>query len=122
MDRRRAALAALLLFALCTGASIVLSGSRSGLEQGLAPALVQFVGYAFALAGGVLLLTAPSEGNGRTLGGLVLASVAVLVLLDLVVADGPDIGAGAVRLIGLVVIMVATVRLAQGGAVAGRAR
>jgi hypothetical protein len=117
MDRRRTALVLLLLFALCTGVAIVLSGSRSGPEQGLAPSLVQFVGHALALAGAVLLVTAPDEGTAgspRRIGGVVVAAVVVLVLLDLLVADGPNIGAGAVQLVGIVVIMAATIRLALG--------
>ena len=46
----------------------------------------------------------------------------VMLLLDLLVPAGPSIGAGVVRLIGLPVIMVATIRLALGVAAAGRAR
>jgi hypothetical protein len=122
VDRRRTSLVLLLLFVLCSGIAIVVSGSRPGLEQGLAPALVQFVGYACALVAGVLLLSSASEENARRIGGVVLGALAVLVLLDLLVAAGPDIGAGFVRLVGLVVIMVATIRLALGIAAAGRAR
>jgi hypothetical protein len=52
--------------------------------------------------------------------------VVVLALLDAVTlaadSGGANIGAGLVRLIGLVVIMVATVRLALGIAAARRAR
>lgn len=117
MDRRRTALVLLLLFALCSGVAIVLSGSRPGSEQGLAPALVQFAGYALALAAAVLLLASPEEspvGSPRRVGGVVLGSLLVLVVLDLVTADGPDIGAGLVQLLALVVIVVATVRLALG--------
>jgi hypothetical protein len=122
VDRRRTSLVLLLLFVLCSGIAIVVSGSRPGLEQGLAPALVQFVGYACALVAGVLLLSSASEENARRIGGVVLGALAVLVLLDLLVAAGPNIGAGFVRLVGLVVIMVATIRLALGIAAAGRAR
>jgi hypothetical protein len=53
---------------------------------------------------------------------VVLGALAVLVLLDLLAEDGPNIGAGAVRLVGIVVILVATVRLALGTAAAGRPR
>jgi peptidoglycan/LPS O-acetylase OafA/YrhL len=113
MDRRRTSLVLLLLFVLCSGIAIVVSGNRPGTEQGLTPALVQFVGYGFALVAGLLLVSAADEGNGRRLGGVVLGSLAVLVLLDLLVADGPNIGAGFVQLVGLVAIMVATIRLAQ---------
>jgi hypothetical protein len=121
VDRRRTSLVLLLLFVLCSGIAIVVSGSRPELEQGLAPALVQFTGYLFALVAGVLL-TSSWEGSGRRLGGVVLGALAVLVLLDLLVAAGPNIGAGFVRLVGLVVIMVATIRLALGIAAAGSAR
>jgi hypothetical protein len=122
VDRRRTSLVLLLLFVLCTGVSIVVSGSRPGLEQGLAPALAQFVGYGCALVAGALLLSSAPEESARRIGGVVLGALAVLVLLDLLVAAGPNIGAGFVRLVGLVVIMVATVRLALGVAAAGRAR
>ena len=121
MDRRRPSLLLLGLFVLCTGIAIVVSGSRPGLEQGLAPQLVQFLGYACALVAGLLLMSSTSEESGRRIGGVVLGALAVLVLLDLLVAEGPDIGAGFVRLLGLVVIMVATIGLAIGVASAGRA-
>jgi hypothetical protein len=72
------------------------------------------------------LLLAPRpdgpSGADRPIGGTVLGALVVLVLLDLFAASGPDIGAGFVRLVGLVVILVATVRLARGLAAAGRAR
>ena len=122
MDRRRTSLVLLLLFVLCSGIAIVVSGSRPGLEQGLTPSLVQFAGYGCALVAGVLLLSSASEEAARRTGGVVLGALAVLVLLDLLVAAGPNIGAGFVRLVGLVVIMVATIRLAQGIAGARRAR
>jgi hypothetical protein len=125
MDRRRSSLVLLLVFVLCTGVAIVISGSRPGLEQGLAPALVQVVGYACGLVGAVLLISSATEaevGSPRRTGGVVLAALVVLVLLDLLGADGTNIGAGFVRLVLLVVIMVATIRLALGVAAAGRAR
>ena len=125
MDRRRASLVLLLLFVLCTGIAIVVSGSRPGLEPGLAPALVQFVGYACGLVGAVLLLasaTEPDAGAPRRIGGVVLGALVVLVLLDLLGTDGTNIGAGFVRLVALVVIMVATIRLALGVSAAGRTR
>jgi hypothetical protein len=117
MDRRRTSLVLLLLFVLATGIAIVLSGSRPGEEQGLAPAVIQAVGYAFGLAGGVLALSSTAEGAAgepRRIGGVVLAALAVLVVLDLVSSGGPDIGLGLVRLVALVAIMVATIRLALG--------
>jgi hypothetical protein len=122
VDRRRTSLVFLLLFVSCSGIAIVVSGSRPGLEQGLTPSLVQFAGYGCALVGGVLLLSSAPEESARRIGGVVLGALAVLVLLDLLVAAGPDIGAGFVRLVALVVIMVATIRLALGVAAAGRAR
>ncbi|WP_422678152.1 2-oxo acid dehydrogenase subunit E2 [Blastococcus brunescens] len=112
MDRRPTSLVLLLLFVLCSGIAIVVSGSRPGLEQGIAPALAQFVGYGFALVAGLLLVSSADERSGRRVGGVVLGALAVLVLLDLLAADGPNIGAGFVQLVGLVVMMVATIRLA----------
>jgi hypothetical protein len=122
VDRGGMSLVLLLLFVLCSGVAIVLSGSRPGLEQGLAPALVQFTGYVFGLVAGLLLLSSAVEGSARRIGGVVLAALGVLVLLDLLVGAGPDIGAGFVRLVALVVVMVAAIRLALGVAAAGRAR
>jgi len=120
MDRRRTSLVLLLLSVLCSGIAIVVIASRPGLEQGLAPALVQFTGHVFALLAGLLLIASRAEGRSRRLGGVVLGALAVLVLLDLLAADGPDIGAGFVRLVGLVAIGVATIRLARGATPAGR--
>ena len=125
MDRRRIALALLLLFVLCIGVATVLSGSRPGLQQGIAPTVAAFVGYLFALAAAVLLLAPSPHGSAvaaRAIGATVLGAVVVLVLLDLLAADGPNIGAGLVQLIGEVMILVATVRLALGVARASRAR
>ena len=73
----------------------------------------------------VLLLAPGAEGQdraSRTLGAMVLGAVVLLVLLDVFAADGPNIGAGFVQLIGEVVILVATVRLALGVARGSRAR
>lgn len=120
MDRRRTSLVLLLLFVLCTGVAIVVSGGRPASEPGLAPALVQAVGYGCALVAGLLLVS--SAGDARRLGWVVLGTLAMLVVLDLLAGGGPNIGAGLVRLVGLVVIMVATVRVALGVAAAGRAR
>ena len=49
MDRRRAALYALVAFAVATAVAIVISGSRPAGEQGAAPLVVQGVGYVFAV-------------------------------------------------------------------------
>jgi hypothetical protein len=126
MDRRRASLVLLLLFVACTGVAIVVGGARPALQQGVAPAVVQFAGYLFALVAAGLLLVSPGGGPGSTrrIGAAVLAALLVLVLLDLLVLDDgrPDIGAGGVRVLGLVVTTVATVRLAQRLAAAGRTR
>ena len=126
MDRRRASLVLLLLFVACTGVAIVVGGARPALQQGVAPAVVQFAGYLLALVAAGLLLVSPDEGPGSTrrIGAAVLAALLVLVLLDLLVLDDgrPDIGAGGVRVLGLVVTTVATVRLAQRLPAAGRTR
>ena len=125
MDRRRTALVLLLLFIACIGVAVVVSGSRPGLQQGIAPTVLAFVGYLSALAAAVLLLVPVPEGpdrSSRTIGAMVLGAVVVLVLLDLLVEHGPTIGAGLVQLIGEVVILVATVRLALGIARTSRAR
>jgi drug/metabolite transporter (DMT)-like permease len=123
VDRRRTALVLLLLFVGCLGVAIVLSGSRPGLQQGSAPTVAAFLGYLFALVAAVLLIApaAGAQGDTRTLGGVILAALVVLVLLDLFVPQGPDIGAGFVQLICEVVILVATVRLALGVAADRRA-
>jgi peptidoglycan/LPS O-acetylase OafA/YrhL len=124
MDRRRSSLVLLLLFVACTGVAIVVGGSRPGLQQGVAPTVVQFVGYLLALVAGVLLLPRPATGPGedRRIGALVLGGLAVLLAMEVVLQGGTDIGAGAVRLVGLVVVCVATARLARGvaGARPGR--
>ena len=125
MDRRRAALALLMAFILCIGVGVVVSGSRPVAEQGIAPTVAAFVGYLLALGAAVLLLVPGRAGPdrpSRTIGAMVLGAVVVLVLLDLFTGAGPDIGAGLVQLIGELVILAATVRLALGVARAGRAR
>ena len=121
MDRRRASVALLLLFVACTGVAIVISGSRPGLQQGIAPVVAQVAGYLSALTAAGLLLASEST---RAIGATVLGALLVLVLLDLFLLDGAgsDIGGGLVRLAGLVVITVATVRLARGLTTAGPAR
>jgi hypothetical protein len=122
MDRRRASLVLLLAFVVCTGFAIVVSGSRPGLQQGLAPVVVQFAGYVLALAAAVMLLAPRTPGAAdRRNGATVLGALAVLVVLEVVTASGPDIGADAVRLICLVVIGVVTARLVRDDAAAGRA-
>jgi peptidoglycan/LPS O-acetylase OafA/YrhL len=124
MDRRRTSLVLLVLFVACTAIAIVVSGSRPGLQQGVAPTVIQFVGYFFALAAGLLLLR-PEAGSGRddrATAALVLGGLALLVATEVISQGGTDIGAGLLRLFGLIALGIGAVRLAQGVAVARRAR
>ncbi|NEK85992.1 hypothetical protein GCU60_09480 [Blastococcus saxobsidens] len=123
MDRRRPALVALLLFVAFTGAAIVVSGSRPASDEGALPWALQVIGYLCAVAAGVLLLTG-QDAAGRRTGMVVTAAVVVLALLDVLVPDegGANIGAGLVRLVLLVVLAVATVRLSLATAAARRSR
>jgi hypothetical protein len=117
VDRRRLALVALVAFALATVVSIALGGARPASAQGIAPFVVQVVGYVFALVGGLALLrpAGPAIGADRKLGGTVLAAVAVLAVLDVEAfageAAGANIGAGFLRLICLVVVVAVAGRL-----------
>jgi hypothetical protein len=125
--RRCTSLVLLLLFIACTGVAIVVGGSRPWLQQGVAPTVAQFLGYLSALVAAALLLASPGgdPGDARKLGTTVLGALLVLVLLDAFVlgdTGGANIGGGLARVVGLVVIMVATVRLARVVATAGRAR
>jgi peptidoglycan/LPS O-acetylase OafA/YrhL len=123
VDRRRAPLLLLLAFLACTAGSIVVSGSRSGLDQGTAPWLLQIVGYLFALAAGVSLAAHGAGGQRRT-GFVVLAAVVVLALVDAVTwgQQGANIGGGFVRLVVLLVLCAVTARLARDAAAARRPR
>jgi hypothetical protein len=121
MDRRRASLVLLLAFVVCTAIAIVVSGGRPALQPGIAPTVVQVVGYLLAGAAAVLLTAGPT-GAGRRTGAMVLAAVVLLVVLDAVAESGPNIGAGGVRLLLLIVIAVATVRVARDDAAARRVR
>ena len=127
MDRRRAALYALVAFAIATAVAIVISGGRPAGAQGLAPLVAQGVGYACALVAALELL-APAEhpaGADRKLGGALLVAVAALVLLDVVafVDDaGANIGAGFLRLVCLVVIVAVAARLLASTLASGRRR
>ena len=122
MDRRRAALYALVGFAVATAVAIVIGGARPAGEQGVAPLVVQGIGYAFALAAALDLLApaAHPAGADRRLGGVLLAAVAALVLLDVFAAEGPDIGAGFLRLVCLVVIVAVAGRLTATTVASGR--
>ena len=124
MDRRRAALYALVAFAIATAVAIVISGGRPAGAQGLAPLVVQGVGYACALVAALELL-APAEnpaGADRKLGGAILVALTALVLLDVFAAGGPDIGAGFLRLVCLVVIVAVAARLLASTLASGRRR
>jgi hypothetical protein len=127
VDRRRFALFALVAFAVATAVAIVISGSRPATAQGIAPLVVQGVGYGCAILAALDLL-APAvhpAGADRKLGGVVLATVAVLVLLDALAfadAEGANIGAGFLRLVCLVVIVAVAVRLVATTVAAGRRR
>ena len=128
MDRLRLALALLLAFIACTGVAILLSGLRPVGDPGMAPWAVQVVGYLCGLAAAVLLLT-PSgrpDAPDRRIGLLLLPALLALVLLDALTAatdtGGANIGAGFARLVLLVVIAVATVRVARAVAAERRPR
>jgi hypothetical protein len=56
VDRRAVSLVLLLLFVVCTGAAIVVDGSRPASASGLAPAVIQGAGYLLGLVAAVLLL------------------------------------------------------------------
>ena len=122
MDRRRFALYALVAFAVATAAAIVISGSRPGTGQGIAPMVVQAVGYVFALLAALDLLApaAHPAGADRRLGGVILVALTALVLLDVFAAGGPDIGAGFLRLVCLVVIVAVAGRLPATTVASGR--
>jgi hypothetical protein len=114
VGRRSSALVALVGFLALTVVAIGVGGSRPGLQQGTAPTVVQFLGYGCALAGAVLLLIRPGAGGDRRAGGVVLGALAVLVALELAIdGGGANIGAGFLRLVCLVVVVVLTVRLAR---------
>lgn len=117
MDRRRVALVALVAFATATAVAIAISGARPAVAQGIAPFVVQVVGYCFAVVGGLALFlpAGGTVGADRKLGGAILAAVAVLAVLDVEAfagaAAGADIGAGFLRLICLVVVLAVAGRL-----------
>ncbi len=124
MDRRRAALYALIVFALASAVAIVISGSRPAGEQGALPWVVQGVGYVFGLLAAVELLlpAAHPVGADRRLGGVLLVAVAVMVGLDVFGGGGSDIGAGLLRLVCLVVIVAVAARLLTTTLASGRSR
>jgi hypothetical protein len=118
VEGRRPALIALLGFLGLTFAAIMVGGSRPGLQQGVAPTVLQFSGYACALAGAVLLLRAGARGTGAA----VLGALVVLVGLDVALGElaGVNIGGGLVRVLCLGVIVAVTLRLMSPPTEAGR--
>jgi hypothetical protein len=131
VSRRSAAVGSLLAFVACTVLAAGLSGSRPATDQGIAPLVVQGVGYAFVLVAVALLLARVRSADdcpvvarieGRT-GGVLLAALAGLLTLDVLTfpdaGGGANVGAGLVRLVVLVVVVGATARL---GTVAARMR
>ncbi len=94
--------------------------------------MIQASGYLLGLVAAALLL-APDRGSAvplgdpdRRIGGVVLGAFAVLVLGDVVrltaSGDGANIGAGLIRLVFLLLVGVATARLAVRTSAARRAR
>jgi hypothetical protein len=124
VDRRRAALYALAAFAVATAVAIVISGSRPGTGQGIAPIVVQAVGYVCALLAALELLApaAHPAGADRKLGGVILVALAALVAVDVFSEAGPNIGAGFLRTVCLVVIVAVAGRLVATTVPAGRRR
>ncbi len=102
----------LFVFVGCTGASILIGGGRPAGEQGLAPWVVQAVGSLCALAAAGLLWA----DGARRAGGVVGGAVVLLAVLDGVAlvdtGEGANIGAGLLRLVCLLLIGMATARLA----------
>jgi uncharacterized membrane protein len=124
VDRRRAALYALIVFALASAVANTISGSRPAGEQGALPWVVQGVGYVFAVLAAVELLlpAAHPAGADRKLGGVLLVAVAVMVGLDVFGGGGTDIGVGFLRLVCLVVIVAVAARLLTTTLASGRSR
>jgi hypothetical protein len=129
VSRRRTAVVSLLAFVVCTVLAAVLSGERPATGQGIAPLVVQGVGYGFLLVAVALLLApagsatdcpAAARVEGRV-GGVLLGALVLLVFLDVVTYSeaGADVGAALARLVVLVVVVGATARL---GAVPSRSR
>ena len=107
-DRRLPALVALGAFLLLTVIATVLRGAQPAGEAGGLPAVVQYAGYACALVGALLLRTAGERG----LACVLLVALAVLLALDLAIAEGsPNIGGGLARLVALVAVLLVAVGL-----------
>lgn len=112
MDRRLASLALLFGFVLCTGAAILVGAGRPSSAPGVAPAVVQGAGLVCALVAAVLLWVDGAQQAAGVIGG----AVVLLAVLDAVAladtGNGADVGAGLLRLVFLLLIGMATARLA----------
>jgi hypothetical protein len=115
VDRRPAALAALLAFAVATVLATVFDGRLPASEESVAGWILQVLGYVAGIAGGVLLLTTRGL-PGRGAGFVVVGAMLVLVLTDgVALADdggGADVALGGVRLLALLAVGVVALRLA----------
>jgi hypothetical protein len=124
MSRRTAALLCIVLTVGCTAAAIVIGGSRPASDPGAEPAVIQGAGYLFGLLATGLLLwphttqESPAGEFDRVAGGLLAGAVIVLAVLDYSgltdAEDGANIGAGLLRLLGLVTVLVAAALVAAG--------
>lgn len=85
----------LFVFVGCTGAAILIGGGRAAGAQGVAPLVVQAVGSVSGVVGGAVVLVAVLDG---------------IALADS--GGGANIGAGLLRLVCLLLIGMATARLA----------
>ncbi|MGY1771480.1 hypothetical protein [Blastococcus sp. SYSU D00813] len=129
MDRLRVALRLVLVLAACTGAAILLAGTRPASDPGLLPWLVQAAGHLCGLVAGLLVLGSRADGEaaaGARPGALLLPAVLALVLLDVVVATtssgGAVVGAGLLRIVLFVAIGWAALQIARTLAEGRRAR
>ena len=125
MDRRPLALSALVLFVALTVLATVIDGSRPGLQAGIAPTILQVLGYLSALLAGVLLLTVRDPSGAHRRGGfVVVGAVVALALLDAVMGEnaGVNIGGGLVRLLCLGAVVAVTVRVGMAAASGGNRR
>ena len=88
-------------------------------------ALYALVAFAVATAAAIVIGGSRPAGADSKLGGVVLASVVVLVLLDVFAfagSGGANIGAGFLRLVCLVVIVAVAGRLTATAVAPGRRR
>jgi hypothetical protein len=61
-------------------------------------------------------------GADRKLGGVILVALAAMVLVDVLAGAAPDLGAGFLRLVCLVVIVAVAARLFAASRASGRPR